>query len=113
MTLGPSGEICCGMAIPITGQPAAVAAEHPLSQPDSRLDSPATRTGLGGWKPPVTDDQFTPEPGCLVAELAGELGPSGVANSAGEMPVGHEVGDGEVFQAEPVVGLDELAGDAM
>jgi hypothetical protein len=41
------------------------------------------------------------------------LGPSGVAISAGEMPVGHEVGDGEVFQAEPVVGLDELAGDAM
>jgi hypothetical protein len=69
MTLGPSGEVCCGIAIPVTGQPAAVAAEHPLSQPDSRPDPPATRTGLGGWKPPVTDDQFTPEPGCLVAEL--------------------------------------------
>jgi hypothetical protein len=27
--------------------------------------------------------------------------------------VADEVGDGEVFQAEPVVGLDELAGDRM
>jgi hypothetical protein len=41
----------------------------------------------------------------------GALGPGGVANGAGQAPVGHEVGDGEVFQREPVVGLDELAGD--
>jgi hypothetical protein len=27
--------------------------------------------------------------------------------------VADEVGDGEVFQAQPVVGLDELAGDLM
>jgi hypothetical protein len=27
------------------------------------------------------------------------------------VPIGHEVSDGEVFQAEPVVGLDELAGN--
>jgi hypothetical protein len=45
--------------------------------------------------------------------LTGELGPSCVTDGAGQLSVGDEVSDGEVFQAEPVVGLDELAGDVM
>jgi hypothetical protein len=45
--------------------------------------------------------------------LAGELGPCGVADGTGEVPIAKEIGDGEVFQAEPVVGLDELIGDLM
>ena len=53
------------------------------------------------------------EPGRLVAELAGKLGPGGVADGTGQVPVADEVGDGKVFQTEPVVSLDELAGDLM
>jgi len=45
--------------------------------------------------------------------LAGELGPRGIADGAGELPIAKRIGDGEVFQAKPVVGLDELAGDLM
>jgi hypothetical protein len=40
----------------------------------------------------------------------GALGPGDIADGTGQTPVGNEVGDGEVFQTEPVVGLDQLAG---
>jgi hypothetical protein len=40
--------------------------------------------------------------------LAGELSPSGVSDGAGQVPVGQKIGHGEVFQAQPIVGLDEL-----
>jgi hypothetical protein len=43
--------------------------------------------------------------------LPGQLGPGGVTDGAGESSVAEQVGDGEVFQAKPIVGLDELAGD--
>jgi len=45
------------------------------------------------------------------SELTGKLGPGGVADGTGKVPVAEEVGDGEVFQAEPVVGFDKLVGD--
>jgi hypothetical protein len=37
----------------------------------------------------------------------------GINDRAGQVLVAKEVGYGEVLQAEPVVGLDELAGDIM
>jgi hypothetical protein len=41
----------------------------------------------------------------------GALGPGDIADGTGQTPASDEVGDGEVFQTEPVVGLDQLAGD--
>jgi hypothetical protein len=43
--------------------------------------------------------------------LAGELSPGCVADGTGQVPVAEEIGDGEVFQAEPIVGLDKLSGN--
>jgi hypothetical protein len=111
VALGPGGEVGGGVAVPVDDQPTAATVELPLGQPHLLLDQPAARAGLGGWEPAVTGDQLGPEPGRLVAKLAGEFGPGGVTDGAGQVPVGHEVGDGEVFQTEPVVGLDELAGN--
>jgi hypothetical protein len=51
------------------------------------------------------------EPSRFVAELPGQLSPSGVTDGAGELSIAEKVGDGEVFQAKPIVSLDELAGD--
>jgi len=83
------------------------------ANPIGRFDQPTSRAGLRGREPAVTDDHFCPEPGRLVAELAGELGPAGITDCASQVLVAEEVGDGEVLQTEPVVGLDELAGDMM
>src|SRR4029453_16734836 len=113
VALGPGGEIRGGVAVPVDGQSAGSAAEHPLRQPHRLLDQPTSRAGPGGWEPTVTDDQLRPEPGRLVADLAGKLGPAGIKDRAGQVFVAKEVGDGEVLQAEPVGGLDELAGDIM
>ena len=52
-------------------------------------------------------------PRLLVGELPGEFRPAGITDRAGEVAVADQVGDGEVLQAQPVVGLDELAGDLM
>jgi hypothetical protein len=43
--------------------------------------------------------------------LAGELSPSGVSDGAGQVSVADKIGHGKVFQAQPVVGLDKLAGN--
>src|SRR4029453_92904 len=72
---------------------------------------PTLRAGPGGWHPAVTDDQFSAVPNRFVAELPRQLGPSGVTDGAGELSVAEQVGDGEVLQAKPFVGLDELRGD--
>jgi len=61
----------------------------------------------------LTQHYLHAEPCRLVAELAGELSPSGVSDGAGQVPVGQKIGHGEVFQAQPIVGLDELAGNPM
>ena len=65
----------------------------------------------GGWNATVTDDQLSAIPDRFVAELPGWFGPGGVTDGAGERSVAEQVGDGEVFHAKPIVGLDELAGD--
>jgi hypothetical protein len=109
--LAPGGEVGGGVAVAIDDQAATGAAKDPLGQPHLLLDRSAPRARLGGRKPAITDNQLGSEPRRLVGELPGQLGPSGIADSAGQAPVGHEIGDGEVFQTEPVVGLDELAGD--
>ena len=109
--LGPGGEVSGGIAVPVYNEPAAVAAEHPLAQLHWRRDPPTLRAGPGGWHPAVTDDQFSAKPIRFVVELPGQLGPGGVTDGAGESSVAEQVGDGEVFQAKPIVGLDELAGD--
>jgi hypothetical protein len=75
------------------------------------LGNPAARTGLGRRKPAVTDDQLGVQPGRLVAELATELRPGYVADRAGEVLVADEVGNGEVFDDQPAVGLGKVAGD--
>ena len=109
--LGPGGEVGGRVAVPVCNKPAAVAAEHPLAQLHPRCDPPALRAGPGGWEPAVTDDQFSAIPSRFVAELPGQFGPGGVTDGAGKLSVAKQVGDGEVFQAKPIVGLDELAGD--
>jgi hypothetical protein len=75
------------------------------------LDNSAARTGLGRRKPAVTDDQLGAQPGRLIAELATELRPGGIGDRAGEVLVADEVGNGEVFDDQPAVGLGEVAGD--
>ena len=69
--LGPGGEVHGGVAVPVEGKSAAVAAEDPLGQPHVLLDRAAPRAGLGGGEPAVTDDQLGSEPCCLVTEVAG------------------------------------------
>ena len=49
----------------------------------------------------------------FVADLASELGPGGIADGTGHVLVADKVGDGKVFQTQPVVSLDELTGDLM
>jgi len=110
-TLGPGGEVGGGVAVAVDDQAAAGTAKDPLGQPHLSSDIAAHRANLGGCKPAVADDQLGAEPRCLVGELAGELGPGDITDGTGQTPVGDEVGNGEVFQTEPVVGLDELAGD--
>jgi hypothetical protein len=109
--LGPSGEVGGRIAVPVCNESAAMAPEHPLAQLHRRCDPPTLRAGPGGWEPAVTDDQFSAVPNRFVAELPRQLGPSGVTDGAGELSVAEQVGDGEVFPAKPIVGLDELAGD--
>ena len=109
--LGPGGEVGGRIAVPICDKPTPVAAEHPLVSPHCRCDPPTPRAGTGGWHPAVTEDQFSPEPDRFVAELPGQLGPGGVTDGASELSVAEQVGDGKVFQAKPIVGLDELAGN--
>jgi hypothetical protein len=113
MLLGPGGEVRGGVAVPVHHQPATVAAKGPLGQPHSLLEGPAARTTLGRWEPAVGDQHLPAPPHLLVVELAGELRPAGIGDGAGQVLVADEVGDGEVFQAQPVVGLDEPAGDLM
>jgi hypothetical protein len=109
--LGPGGEVRGGVAVPVHHQAALVAAEDSLGQPDSLLEIPAARTSLGRWEPAVGDQHLPAPPHLLVAELAGELRPAGIGDGVCQVLVADEVGDGEVFQAQPVVGLDEPTGD--
>jgi hypothetical protein len=111
--LGPGGEVGGGVAVPVCDQAAGVAAKDALGQSQVLVDPPAPRAGLGGCKPSVRHHQLGAEPCRLVAELAGELSPSGVSDGAGQVAVGQQIGHGEVFQAQPIVGLDELAGNLM
>src|SRR6266511_5329268 len=111
VALGPGGEVRGGVAVAVDGQAAAVAAEGPLGQPHLLLDRSTPRARLGGWEPAVAEDQFSPEPHRLVAELADEFGPDSITDGAGQVPVGHEVSNNKIFQAKPIVSLDELAGD--
>ena len=111
--LGPGGEIGCGVAVTVDNQAAAGTTEGPLGQSHLPSDISAHRADLAGRKPAVADDQLCAEPRRLVGELAGELGPGDIADGTGQTSVGDEIGDGEVFQTEPVVGLDQLAGDPM
>src|SRR5829696_3120848 len=82
VALGPGGEVDGGVAVPVHNQPTAAAVEHPLGQPHLLLDRSTPRAGLGGREPAVAGDQLSPEPGRLVAELAGELGPGGISDGA-------------------------------
>jgi hypothetical protein len=99
--LGPGSEVRGGVAVAVEGQAAAVAAEDPLDQLHLLLDRAAPGAGLGGGEPTVADNQFSSEPCRLAAQLASQLTPGGVADSAGQTVVGHEVGDGKVLQTRP------------
>ena len=93
-------------------KPAAVAAEHPLAQLHPRcLTRPHCEQVLvdGNQRSQTTSSVAVPSR--FVAELPGQFGPGGVTDGAGKLSVAKQVGDGEVFQAKPIVGLDELAGD--
>ena len=50
-------------------------------------------------------------PGLFVAQLAGELGPARIGDGAGEVMVGQHSGHVQVFEVEPVVGLDQRVGN--
>src|SRR4029450_7802237 len=82
VVLGPGGEVDSGVLVAVDGHPARVAAKDPLGQPHPLFYRSATRAGLGGREPAVTDDQLGAEPGRLVGELAGELGPGGISDGA-------------------------------
>ncbi|KLO27800.1 hypothetical protein ABW16_14505 [Mycolicibacter heraklionensis] len=44
-------------------------------------------------------------------QLAGELSPARVSDSAGESAIGQHPRGVQIFDDEPVVGLDQLVGD--
>jgi hypothetical protein len=87
LPLGPRGEVRRGVAVSIYGQAAPVAA--------------------------VRDPDLPAVPRLLVDDLPGEFCPARIGDGAGQVLVANQVGDGEVLQRQPVVGLDELAGDLM
>jgi hypothetical protein len=104
--LSPGGEVGGGVAVPVHHQAASLAAVDPFGQLHPVIEPVARRAGLGRGKPAVADHQFPIKPSCLVAQLASELRPGGVGDRATQMPVADEVGDGEIFDGQPAVGLD-------
>ena len=111
VALGPGCEVRSRVAVPVRGKTTTTTAEGSLGQSDRLAQHLALRAGLGGREPTVASDQFSSKPGCLVAELAAKLRPGGITDCAGEPLVPGEVGDGEVLDGQPGVGLDKLARD--
>jgi len=71
----------------------------------------AYRTYPARWIPAIRHCNHAVTPSLLVVDQPGELPPSGIRNSSGESVVRHHAGDVQIFEDEPVVGLDQLAGD--
>src|SRR5919108_3198456 len=98
--LGPGGEIGGGVAVPVSEQTAAPAAEGPFGQPHALPEQPAARADLGRREPAVGDHHLPAKPDLLVADLPGEFRPAGVGDGAGETLISGEVGSRKVFQAQ-------------
>jgi hypothetical protein len=111
--LGPGGEICGGVAVPVPDQSAIIATKGPRLQRHLLRDCATGGAGLGRRKPAITNHQFAPEPGGLVPKLAGQLGPRSIGDGLGEALVADQVGHRKIFDGQPAVGLGELARDLM
>ena len=111
--LGPGGEICGGVAVPIHDQPATAAVKGPRPQRHPLRHPSTGGAGLGRRKPAITNHQFAPEPGGLVPKLAGQLCPRSIGDGLGEALVADQVGHRKIFDGQPAVGLGELARDLM
>nr|WP_169814432.1 hypothetical protein [Nocardia pseudovaccinii] len=110
MFLAPGGEIDRGVEITIEAV-TAVAGEDPIRQRQYAIASSATRTHATGRKPAIREQYLSAAPLLFIAHQAGELTPSGIADGTGKMPIGQHSGGIEVFQDQPVVGIDQAGGD--
>ena len=108
MLLAPAGDVHRGVAVPIGGIFAA-AGEYPIGQPQTGVDGPALWAELAGGVPAVGDQDGAAAPSLFVAQQAGELGPAGIRDGAGQARVGQHPGHVQVLDDEPVVGPDQRA----
>src|SRR5271165_7609002 len=85
--------------------PGAAGRARPVPRGQAQLGEqvPAGRAGPGTGVPAVNHDQLAPVPLALVRELAAELAPPAVADSAGQPAVADQAGHVEVFDHDHVV----------
>jgi hypothetical protein len=112
MGLAPAGEIHRGVAVAVHAMSAG-AGEHAVSQGEVVADVAALAAELAGWIPAVGDDHLAIAPGLFVVQQPGVFCPPGIRDRPGEAMVGQHPRDVQIFDDEPVVGLDQRIGDLM
>jgi hypothetical protein len=104
----PGGQnIACRVDVTVQHHQTSLAAEHPLTQRQHRLDPPACRAGLAGGQPAIHHDHLTPIPSRLVLQQRPELRPGRIGNRPGQRPVRHHVPHRQVLNHDRLVLANE------
>jgi hypothetical protein len=112
MCFRPLGEVDRSVEVTVDRMPAC-AGEDAIGQLQVGIAATADRAELARRVPAVGSFNFAAAPGVFVAQLAGEFGPGRVTDGLSEPMVSQHPGHVEVFEDEPVVGLDQRVGDLM
>jgi len=107
--LAPTGQVDRGVGVAVSGMSTA-AGEYPIGQRQIAVDVTAGRAQLARRIPTLSREELAAAPGLFVAQQPGELGPTRIGNSAGQTMVARHPRYVQVFDDEPVVGLDQLIG---
>jgi hypothetical protein len=107
IVLTPAGQVRRGVAVAVS-RVSAHTGEHPIGQCQVATDDPACRAEFARRVPAISYDEFSSAPGLLVAQQLRELDPARVRDRARQSPVAQHPGHIQVFDHEPVVGLDQL-----
>jgi hypothetical protein len=85
---------------------AATTGEHAIRQCHRRVNDATVRAQPGGGVPAVSFDKLPAAPRLFVFEKSSELRPAGVGNRAGQPVIVQHPCHVQIFDDEPVVGLD-------
>ena len=103
----PSGEIHRGIEISV--RHIAATGRLPVGEPQIVVDDTALQAQRR-WVPAVSDHDPAVPPLLLVAQLPSELGLARIRDRLSQVVFAQHAGHVEVFDDEPVVGLDQRIG---